>query len=646
MSKTQRRNWVGPSSRWHDQIKARRLALLRSTALVVLSVAFAQPSMAQEYVYNGPTGGTWSAGPWSPSLVGGATTQLTFNTDIAVALTTTNDLGAFTLNSIWLDTPWTNGRLTINAVGGSKLIFDGANPYASTIGQFIFNTPIQLNSSTVFASGQGASFNGTISGTGKLVLVGISYLMADAVHTGGTALGGSLVIGDNGTVGSLAGDIEIGNGSLVFKRSDAVIHSGAVSGTGWLFQAGSGTLTLTGNSTFSGTTGVSAGTLQIGNGGTTGAVAGNIINDSYLIFNRSNDLAYGGNISGTGQVSKLGAGTLTLTGANTHSGGTTIVAGTLKIGDGGTTGTIAGDIVNNSALVFDRSDDYAFAGNVSGTGTLTKQGAGTLALAGANTYSGDTTVSAGVIRVLHNSAFGLSAVRLAAGSGLQTVSNITMANAISTSGARIDTVSDTLTLSGMIIGSGWLEKTGSGTLLLSGTNIYAGGTRLNAGTLAIQQANSLGTGTLEMGGGATLEARGSFALSNTVALSTGTALVDTGTNNFGLAGVISGAGTLSKTGTGTLTLSGANTYSGATWIQQGTLRMGGTGVLSNQTAVQISAGAVFDLDGIAQTVGSLSGTGDVLLGGTTLTAGATIATRPSPARSRARARCSKTAAAR
>ncbi|MBW4656998.1 MAG: autotransporter-associated beta strand repeat-containing protein [Kaiparowitsia implicata GSE-PSE-MK54-09C] len=177
--------------------------------------------------------------------------------------------------------------------------------------------------------------------------------------------------------------------------------------------------------------------------------------------------------------------------------------------------------------------------------------------------------------------------------------------------------------SAMIDGFGTsLTKVGAGTLALSGTNSYSGGTLLNAGTLAVGSASALGTGTLQMASGTTLRANApALTLANAMALSSGTATIDTGTFDSGLTGVISGAGTLSKTGTGTLTLSGINSYTGATWIQDGTLRMGGVDVLPNQTAVQISAGAVFDLNGMTQTIGSLSGTGNVLLGGTTLTAG-------------------------
>ena len=67
-------------------------------------------------------------------------------------------------------------------------------------------------------------------------------------------------------------------------------------------------------------------------------------------------------ISGAGTVTKSGAGTLTLTGDNTYTGGTTISAGTLPLGNGGTTGSVAGNIVDNAALVFNRSNALTYAG--------------------------------------------------------------------------------------------------------------------------------------------------------------------------------------------------------------------------------------------------------------------------------------------
>ena len=131
---------------------------------------------------------------------------------------------------------------------------------------------------------------------------------------------------------------------------------------------------LTGNNTYAGITTISAGTLQIGNGGTSGSVAGNITDTGALIFNRSDALTYGGVISSTGTLTQAGAGTTILTGANTYSGGTTISAGTLQIGNGGTTGAVAGNITDNSDLIFNRSNALTYAGVISGTGSLNQAG--------------------------------------------------------------------------------------------------------------------------------------------------------------------------------------------------------------------------------------------------------------------------------
>ena len=134
---------------------------------------------------------------------------------------------------------------------------------------------------------------------------------------------------------------------------------------------------LTNASTYTGGTTIAAGTLQLGNGGTSGSIVGDVANSGTLAFNRSDSLTVAGVISGSGAVNQIGTGTTILTGSNTYSGGTTIAAGTLQIGAGGTTGNIAGNVANNGTLAFNRSDLVTFAGTVSGTGALTQLGSGT-----------------------------------------------------------------------------------------------------------------------------------------------------------------------------------------------------------------------------------------------------------------------------
>ena len=105
-------------------------------------------------------------------------------------------------------------------------------------------------------------------------------------------------------------------------------------------------------------------------------------------------------------------GTLILNGTNSYTGTTTINAGTLQVGVGGTEGTLgSGNVVNNSSLVLNRSDDLTLPNTISGTGSVTKQGAGVVTIAGTNSYSGSTTVSAGTLRV--NGRLGNSGVTVA-----------------------------------------------------------------------------------------------------------------------------------------------------------------------------------------------------------------------------------------
>ena len=117
-------------------------------------------------------------------------------------------------------------------------------------------------------------------------------------------------------------------------------------------------------------------------------------NNGSLVFNRGNTYTLGGTISGTGSVTQQGNGTTVLTAANTYTGGTTITAGILQLGAGGTTGSIVGNVSNNGALAFNRSDTYTYGGS-SEARVRSCSRARASRCSAAPTYTGATTVSAG-----------------------------------------------------------------------------------------------------------------------------------------------------------------------------------------------------------------------------------------------------------
>jgi fibronectin-binding autotransporter adhesin len=135
-------------------------------------------------------------------------------------------------------------------------------------------------------------------------------------------------------------------------------------------------LVLTGRNTYTGGTTITAGTLQLGNGATTGSILGNVVNNSVFAINRSDIFTFGGLISGTGSFEQRGTGTTIFTSANTYTGGTTISAGMLQLGNGGASGSIPGNVVDNSVFASNRSDAFTFGGVISGTGTFQQLGTG------------------------------------------------------------------------------------------------------------------------------------------------------------------------------------------------------------------------------------------------------------------------------
>ena len=421
----------------------------------------------------------------------------------------------------------------------------------------------------------GYVFTPGITGAGKLSTYnGTTILTANNNYTGGTTIaGGTLQLGNGGTSGAIVGNVA-NNGILNFNRTDSVTFAGLISGSGVVNQNGTGATILTANNTYTGGTAIAAGTLQLGNGGTTGAIVGNVANNGALVFDRSNTLTFAGQISGSGSVSQIGAGTAVLTGNNTYAGGTTISAGTLQLGDGGSSGAILGNVTNNGALAFNRSDTVAFPGLISGSGVVNQIGAGTTILTADNTYTGGTTISAGTLQLGNGGT---------SGAILGNVAN---------NGALTFNRSDVQTFSGLISGSGVVNQIGSGTTILTADNTYTGGTTISAGTL-------------QLGNGGTSGA----ILGNVV---DNGALTFNRSDTMTLAGQISGSGVVNQIGTGTTVLTGNNSYTGGTTIAAGTLQLGDGGASGAIVGNVANNGVLaFNRSDVVTFAGQISGSGVV-----------------------------------
>lgn len=329
--------------------------------------------------------------------------------------------------------------------------------------------------------------------------------------------------------------------------------------------------------------------------------------------------------------------------------------------------TISGNIDNGgNALGLKGFGTTVISGAISGTGTLDKSDSGTAILSGANTYSGNTTVSGGVLRIESAAALGSTAAGTTVSSGgtlafggtgttfaaesltlngtgfasqgalLNAAGNNTLTGTVSLAsdssiGAAANT---TLTLNGVVSGTAAtndLVKVGAGTVVLNAANTYQGTTTVSAGTLQISNENNLGANPgafnaaqLSLNGG-TLRSSGSAVVIDdanrgvTIGAAGGTFETD---SNLTLATAVAGSGTLTKTGSGTLSLtSAANTHSGSVAIDAGTLAVSGGSAIGNASAVTVASGATFDLTAANETIGSLAGAGSVSLGTRTLSLG-------------------------
>lgn len=296
-------------------------------------------------------------------------------------------------------------------------------------------------------------------------------------------------------------------------------------------------------------------------------------------------------LTGTQGLEKTGTGRLILTGANTYTGNTKISAGTLQLGNGTTTGTVVGNITNNAALAFNPAGfTAAFAGVISGTGTVEKAGTGWQTLSGNNTYSGVTTVSAGMLLVSSNTALGTTAGRTVVSSGAT----------LGLYGTGI-TVAEPLTLSGFgaSFGLGYAGALASfrGNSVSAGTNTVSGAITLAADASIV---NSGGVGDiLNLTGTITGDGKSLYLGSSTGAINTVSGQINTGSGGVGIA-------------SGSWKFTNINGYTGATVIAAGA-KLTLAGPIFNPINGDITNDGTLAMD--AQELnGIISGSGNIEVG--------------------------------
>jgi|GEM_PF-1225550 len=448
---------------------------------------------------------------------------------------------------------WLNDSANVFSLNAQNLINTSANGYRLT-----------FDGSGDIAAGS------VISGVGGVIKNGAGVLTLSAANTfttGGLTLNsGTLNVNNAKALGGATSVFTI-NGGTINNSAAAAISNGNNNAMMW-----------GGDFAFAGTQ-----SLDLG----TGAV--NLTGTRTVTANAST-LTVGGTITNTGSLVKAGAGTMTLTGANTYSGGTILSNGILVANNdtalgsgmltmaGGTLSNSTGNTLGNNINMlsngtFNVATTLGLSGTITNSGGLTKTGAGTLTLSGANSYAGDTTISAGALRV--NNASGLGATNagttVASGAALELSGDIAIG-------------SESITISGTGISSAGAIRNISGNNSIAGniTNAVASSIRSDAGTL-------------------TLNAISRPAAGGNVALTLG------GAGDIVVNGAIGNLGSqiLTKDGTGTLSLNGNNAFARNFNLNAGTVQLGSATALgATGYGTIIADGATLDLNG--QTVGTES----------------------------------------
>ena len=407
-----------------------------------------------------------------------------------------NVYGTLDINSFTQSINGLNGNGTVTSTGassGNRTALSVENNNASSTFSGVINNFITLN---VAANGT-LDLAGTADNSDLIAAVASGgTLILDKQNTGSNphALGNSgtgtyaLTINSGGTarLGTFADTVQIYN-----QGTDGGVNNNGIfdlNGQSFTINniAGNGTIT-NGNAT--------AATLTVGlTAGTDSTYAGVIQNGN-----------------GTVSLSKGLATTLTLTGNNSYTGNTTISAGAIQLGSGGTSGNLSGSsaIIDNAALIFNRSNTITQGtdfGSISGSGSVTQAGGGTTTLSSGNTYTGITTISAGTLSISSESGLGsnpgsFNAAQLTLNGGtLQTTGNFTVSSG--NRGVTIGANGGTFVVNsgtGMNIVT---PITGSGNITVSGAGILTIGNSTGSGGSAVSTANNTFTGKYIINNGA------------------------------------------------------------------------------------------------------------------------------------------------
>ena len=633
--------WTSSAAYW-DDLAAGVNAGADTTSALALSQS------ANFFRFGGTAGTVNLAG--SPSVGG-----ITFNTDSYIIDTKPSTISyALNIGSSGITANNNASIVTSNSAGGC-ITLGAAQSWTVASGKTLTVSAAVTNPNYgLIITGSGdTSITGNIgAGSASLTKSGAGTLTLSGTNTfsGGVNLSaGTLNINSAQALGS--GTFTIGAGTTIDNtRGSNVTLSGNVN------QVWSGEFTFKGSDY-----------LNMGTG--TVHLVGNVtIKSQYALWGFES----GGIISGTGSLSigkpyyvdPSSSADVTLTGVNTYSGGTNVVMGSLKFSSGslGTVGQISvGNPDNTAELIWasgntqdisarltfvdnqhawfnTNGNNVTFAssfGNAKYAG-FNKEGAGTLTLLGSNTYTGGTLVSAGTLVLGHATdtladasyLWLFSGSTLDIGSNSDTVSEVKLwyegcsivgTGTLTSSSFVVATTSGTSTISAHLAGPGSLTKSEAGTLLITSSASYTGGTIVTGGTLTLGHAtNTLAnTGAVTVSGGI-LDIGANTDTVGVVTLSSGSITGTTGTltgssytvsNTSGTTTIsanLGGSAALTKSGAGALTLSGANTYTGGTTVSAGTLTLAdGTNALADTGAVTVSGG-ILSIGEESETVGALT----------------------------------------